>query len=70
MPKKLWSSRHGARCSAAGPGPEVLARLLRWLLLAQILTGALLGWLAGIPVLLVHGYIGKHRVWDDLATAR
>jgi hypothetical protein len=48
----------------------VLARLLRWLLLAQILTGALLGWLAGIPVLLVHGYIGKHRVWDDLATAR
>ena len=48
----------------------MLARLLRWLLLAQILTGALLGWLVGIPVLLVHAYIGKHRVWDDLATAR
>jgi hypothetical protein len=29
----------------------MLARLLRWLLLA-------------------HGHIGNHRVWDDLATAR
>jgi hypothetical protein len=130
----------------------MLARLLRWLLLAQILTGALLGWLVGyasgfaspatlmlalglglllplltsavtvansllksrpagsgaawwqaatgelaaalrvfvlrqpwtlaqpqlqpglgqspgIPVLLVHGYICNHRVWDDLAAA-
>lgn len=48
----------------------MLARLLRWLLLAQILTGALLGQPPGIPVLPVHGHIRNHGVWDDLATAR